>query len=264
MCSGSASGDDICRRVGCKCRFVCFSPSFGTVSPVFDRVGVTLSADAPGQIGEVVVGATRGDEESAAFHLMVCRNCGEPYLEAWETGAGLDPEIGAPQTRRLLRPLPGLATHEEDDNKEDIEADTPQISYLDPRNGKPREPGEAGVVAVENVTLVTDEENDAPHLRRCAVCGHRSTRHLEPITTVHPGDGAFSAVSAQALLEALPRRDVGEQPPMGGEISSFFLITDKMRRFLLLFSNGPPETWQCEEGFCGRSSMAERWISTIW
>lgn len=180
-----------------------------------DRVGVSLDASDPEGAGIVHIGATRDENGSPVYPLMVCRNCGEPYLEAWDSGSSLEPENTGPNARRLLRLTPG-AFAEEDDQEEPNSADAPLIVHIDPATGLPLEPDEAGAVAVELIQPRPSDDEDVPHLRVCVACGHQSARYLEPITAVHPGDEAFAAVAAQSLLEALHSRTMQEGQPMGG------------------------------------------------
>ena len=183
------------------------------ISRAPDRVGVALAAGKPDGVQEVVIGAEESTEEHPAYELYVCRNCGEPYLEAWETLAALEATPGQ-GVRRLLRLVPGGMAAEEEDEEE--AGPDSQIVHLDPGNGEPLEPNEAGAVALEKLDLDEDDEDGQRFLPRCVSCNHRSSRHREPVTTVRPGDEAIAAVAAQTLLEALPRKDDGMDPPMGG------------------------------------------------
>ncbi|MBF9052036.1 DEAD/DEAH box helicase [Roseobacter sp. HKCCD9010] len=184
------------------------------ISRAPDRTGITLRSGAGDNLGSVVIGAERDDEDRPAYELYVCRNCGEPYVEAWDNGAYLDPVAGGGD-RHLLRLVPGgMALEEEGEDVDDV--DPGQIVYIDPTNGHPMEPDDAGAVALEAVTLQVDPEDGGRYMRRCAACNHRSARFNEPVTTVRPGDEAIAAVAAQSLLEAMPPRDLGTSPPMGG------------------------------------------------
>ena len=180
-----------------------------------DRLGAALDAADPEGVGAVQIGPSRDDDGRPIYPLMVCRNCGEPYFEAWEGVASLEPENLGPSARRLLRVLLG-AFDEQSEGEEVEDADAPQIIHIDPATGTPLEPEESGALAVELIQPQPSDDEDLPHLRACVACGHRSSRYLEPITAIHPGDEAFAAVAAQSLIESLPRREVGEAPPMGG------------------------------------------------
>ncbi|WP_436399412.1 DEAD/DEAH box helicase [Roseobacter sp. S98] len=176
-----------------------------------DRVGIVLDPEAPDHVGNIIFGSTEDDQHRPAFHLNVCRNCGEPYIEAWGTASGFSADLGDPGSRRYLRLKPGLRTSEDEDTEP---ADAPEIWTINPDTGERMHDDEIGGVPLEVVPMDLDDEG--VHLGRCVACGHRSSRHREPITTIHPGDEAFAAVSAQTLLEALPARARGETPPMQG------------------------------------------------
>lgn len=150
-------------------------------------------------------------EDRPAYELYVCRNCGEPYIEAWDNDLGLEPTaVGG--VRHILRLKPGGVAVEEED--EDDAGDPTILVHIDPASGATCDPDAPGAVTLEDVPLRLNDEG--PVLERCPACRHRSTRYLEPITTVRPGDEAVAAVAAQTLLEALPARTVGTMPPMGG------------------------------------------------
>ncbi|MDG4649468.1 DEAD/DEAH box helicase [Roseibacterium sp. SDUM158017] len=183
------------------------------ISRAPDRTGITLKARAPDNLGEVIIGADHGPDDEPAYELYVCRNCGEPYIEAWDNGVRLDPSPGG--VRHLLRLTPGGRALEEDP-EEDAEDPPVQLVHLDPATGEPMDPDDSRAVVLDSVPLHEDPDDGGRYLHRCAACNHRSARFNEPVTTVRPGDEAIAAVAAQSLLEAMPPRDLGSAPPMGG------------------------------------------------
>ena len=46
-----------------------------------DRVGIALGSTAKENVEEIVIGAKLSSDDRPAFELLVCRNCGEPYIE---------------------------------------------------------------------------------------------------------------------------------------------------------------------------------------
>ena len=178
-----------------------------------ERVGIALSADNEENIREIVIGAEMDEDGRPAFELYVCRNCGEPYIEAWQGPVGFEatPSSGP---RHLLRLISGGMAAEEESDEE--ETDPAMILFINPLTGQPMELDEPGAVSLEDVILREDPDDGSRYLHRCVACNHHSTRYLEPITTVRPGDEALAAVAAQSLLEALPKTDNGQNPPMGG------------------------------------------------
>jgi len=183
------------------------------ISQAPDRIGVSLAVGGADNLREVLIGAERDDEGRPIYELYVCRNCGEPYIEAWDNGLSLDPTPGAGD-RNLLRLVPGgLVIEEEDDTEIAIPG---QMVHLDPSNGHPMEEGTPSTVRLEAVPLEQDPDDGKRYMRRCVACNYRSARFNEPITTVRPGDEAIAAVAAQTLLESMPMRALGTNPPMGG------------------------------------------------
>lgn len=183
------------------------------ISRAPDRTAITLKAGAEDNLSEVLIGAEIDEDGRPAYELFVCRNCGEPYIEAWQSPLALEPTPGAGQ-RCLLRFIPGGMAAEEEDESDDDEA--PQIWHIDPMTGQSMEEDAPGAVSIENVALTEDPDDGGRYLARCSACNHRSSRFSEPVTTVRPGDEAIAAVAAQTLLEAMPEREIGSRPPMGG------------------------------------------------
>jgi hypothetical protein len=185
------------------------------ISRAPDRVGVSLAAGEPEQVSEIVVGPEYDADDRPAFELHVCRNCGEAYLEAWETPNGLSP-VSDFGERRLLRLVSGGRAAEEDEDEDDAGDDDPPVLSFDPKTGFPLGSDDKTAVHFEDVALETDPDDGKRYLKRCVACRHMPARFAEPITTVRSGDEALSAVAAQSLLESLPRKDLGTTPPMGG------------------------------------------------
>lgn len=186
------------------------------ISRAPDRTGVSLKTNDSESLAQVVIGAETDDESRPAFELFVCRNCGEPYVEAWDGPTHLEATPGS-GPRRLLRLIPGgKAVEEDDEDDTSVDDETRHMVYFDPASGLPLEEEAAGAVALENVELHEDPDDGRRYMPRCVACHHRSSRYPEPITTVRPGDEALAAVAAQSILEAMPERDSGTNPPMGG------------------------------------------------
>jgi hypothetical protein len=155
------------------------------ISRVPDRIGVALAVDKPDGVEAVVIGTEHGRDDRPAFELFVCRNCGEPYLEAFLGPEGFEPAAGS-GPRHVLRLVPGAVAAEEEEEEEEI--DVPQLVHIDPANGRVLEPDDPGALALEDIPLAHDEDDGNDYLRRCAACNHRSSCYSEPIATVRPGD----------------------------------------------------------------------------
>ena len=152
-----------------------------------------------------------------AYSLLVCRNCGEPYIEAWDNGRYLLPRPeDSSVKRRVLRLLPdGKMAREDEDDEETQTREKP--TYFNPETGEIVDiPGE-NILSLVGVDMREDEEERRTYVKKCPYCGYSGGHFAEPVTTIYPGDDALASVSAQTLLEALPPpKHDEEQLPMKG------------------------------------------------
>ncbi|AGI67589.1 ATP-dependent helicase [Octadecabacter antarcticus 307] len=183
------------------------------ISRAPDRVAVSFEKGKPEQIGEIVIGAETDDNDKPAYEMFVCRNCGEPYVEAWQ-GAGNLSAVKNGGPRHLLRLMPGDMAAEEEGDEDEREA--PTMLTFDPESGEVLDTDAPIGVQLEDVHLREDPDDGSRYLHRCSACNRRPARFQEPVTRVRPGDEALAAVAAQALLEALPKAENGRDAPMGG------------------------------------------------
>ncbi|MFA1626880.1 DEAD/DEAH box helicase [Rhizobium mongolense] len=157
------------------------------------------------------------DDGRPYFPIMICRNCGEPFLEAWEEGATLSGKPRAGATRRILQISPsaaGLDTDTDDDDSGDM--DMEQL-FVDPGTGHVTPTAFPESVCLHSVGLIQSQDGRTWMLPKCPSCGDNGGRFAEPISSLHPGDDAYAAVATQQLIEALPpSRGDGEPKPMGG------------------------------------------------
>ncbi len=170
-----------------------------------EGASLLLSASDPENWSDFAFG--RGGQTigpSPAYALLVCRNCGEPYVEAWDNHSHLlaRPERDPSATRRVLRLLTNAGTAREE---EEAEADEDlERFHFDPATGKLADGPGADILSLQPAETFVDDEERRVYVRRCACCGEASGRFAEPVTTIYPGDDALASVAAQALLEALP------------------------------------------------------------
>ena len=145
-------------------------------------------------------------DDAPAYPLLVCRNCGEPYIEAWDDGSTLHPrsDINPHSKRRVLRlSAAGTVAGElEDDADDPDDAEAP--FDFNPETGALEDGPGDGVLSLEPAIMHEDREERRAYVRKCISCGHTGGRFAEPVTSIHPGDDALAAVTAQALIEALP------------------------------------------------------------
>lgn len=175
--------------------------------------GAVVRLDASGPEGWSdlrAVKSYRDPDGVPYFKLLACRNCGEPYFEAWRGHADGDlraaPQAGDNRAVMRLTGSSALVALEDDPDldEEETSAEEAQPLYVHGATGAvAREPGE-GMVSVFEVPLERDEEEKRDYLRRCVACGSRPSRYSEAISGLHPGDEALSAVACQVVLEQLP------------------------------------------------------------
>lgn len=148
------------------------------------------------------------------YSLLVCRNCGEPYVEGWRVGSHLSAKPRPGASRAVLRLLSaGVAF--EDEAEEEASQPSGEWLHVDVSSGAILPGASEGSVKLFSVELEADDRR--PRLHRCAACGETGGRYPEPITGLHPGDDAYAAVATQQLVEALPpQAPPGAALPMAG------------------------------------------------
>ncbi len=156
-----------------------------------------------------------------AYPLLVCRNCGEPYVEGWDDGATLHPrpEISPGARRRVLRLIrAGEAATEIDPDESDTESEGKPPFEFFADTGELADGPEEGVLSLAGAPMRDDLEERRSYVEKCLSCGaSRGRRFAEPVTPIHPGDDALASVTAQTLLEALPpSQGRSSEAPMQG------------------------------------------------
>ena len=158
--------------------------------------------------------------EAPAYPLLVCRNCGEPYVEGWDDGTMLHPrpEISPGSRRRVLRLIRAgeAATEVDSDEQDEGSEDEPPFEFF-ADTGELADGPEEGVLSLAEAPMRDDAEERRSYVRKCLSCGATGGRFAEPVTPIHPGDDALASVTAQALLEALPPPQArSSEAPMQG------------------------------------------------
>ncbi|MCA3450749.1 MAG: DEAD/DEAH box helicase [Rhodobacter sp.] len=175
-----------------------------------EGLALTLSAENPEHwegLPQVSRTGTHVDGVPA-YPLLVCRNCGEPYVEGWDDGHALHPRPDLAQrgTRRVLR-LVGAGQSAFEDDAEEVEAagaEAVELFWFDPKTGELIDGPGDGLLGLQEAEMVQDTEERRSYVKRCLSCGQRGGRYAEPVTAINPGDDALAAVAAQTLMEALP------------------------------------------------------------
>ena len=145
--------------------------------------------------------------DEPAYLLLVCRNCGEPYIEAWDDKRKLNPRMeDAPNSKRCVLRLTAagkVAGEVDEEELEDNNSSVPRI-HFDPKTGMlVGEPGE-DILSLELAKMIDDQEERRTYVTNCSSCGKKGGRFPEPVTSIHPGDDALASVITQTLIEALP------------------------------------------------------------
>ena len=153
------------------------------------------------------------------FSVLPCRNCGEPYLEGWYTKGQI---LGkpAPGTKRAvfrIAALGDIKALEMGAGEDEIVDEDEEHLYVDPQTGITGSTFTPDRVQIIKSKLLEDRDERQYYLHACVVCGNRERRFPEPITALHPGDDALTAVATQVLFEALPKQDGSRATkPLGG------------------------------------------------
>jgi ATP-dependent helicase YprA (DUF1998 family) len=161
------------------------------------------------------------DAQGIYYPLLVCRKCGQPYLEGFKYHGKLHnrmPVLNSGSAQRMLfwlgEPLGHSTVDEEDDDTELIESN---YQSIDPMTGVLSSEG-ASSLRLYQIEAKENEETGRHYVSRCPACGGSSGMSgVEVMTRMHPGNEALGAVVLQQLLESLPRRHDNSDPkPMGG------------------------------------------------
>lgn len=182
---------------------------------------VRLSTDSTESWSDFRAKKSHNDADGIPYYsVLACRNCGEPYLEGWSCSNGAIAGKPVPGSTRVVFRIEALARDSTvevgADDGEDRD-DGSSVQIIDPETGH-RMPGDTGEgVRISCCELTKDDDEKRPYLRRCFACGTRPGRFPEPISSLHAGDDALSAVATQVVLEALPgEKDETFSKPLAG------------------------------------------------
>lgn len=191
---------------------------------------VSVERSNPEGWGEIHVskdGKMANETHPSAWPLYVCRNCGEPYIEAWDDGATLNSRIHPFKKnngeRTLLR-LAGAGTAGlEDETEVDVDpSETARVTFL-PEDGSILDDDDDAGITLELAEMSKNEDDRRSYMKSCLCCGATGGMSPEPISTIHPGDDMMASLVSSALLEALPAPEperVG-QPMKGRNLLAF-------------------------------------------
>lgn len=184
-----------------------------------DNITLKLAAGEAEGFAEARLGSQFDQDGSNLYRLLICRKCGQPYLEGFLEGERLLPHPTGTRTvaRRHVFWLgdTGLEVEDEDDDTADSMSAGDATWLLNPSTGE-LNPKNDSPVKLRLVELRDDGEGNKRYVRKCPACGGTAGTDAEVVTGFHPGNFALSAVIADALYQHLPSEPAGEPTPGNG------------------------------------------------
>lgn len=163
------------------------------------------------------------DEQGIYYPMLVCRKCGQPYMEGFKYQGKLHnrmPVLSASNVKRMLfwvgEPVGSSTVDECDDDTEIIENESQSIT-IDPVTGELLT-DKKSYLRLYQIESKENEETGRLYVPRCPACnGSSGMAGVEIMTRMHPGNEALGAVVLQQLLGSLPGNHDNSMPkPMGG------------------------------------------------
>jgi ATP-dependent helicase YprA (DUF1998 family) len=182
-----------------------------------DNVTVRLDSGGEG-FADARLGAHFEENGHQFYRLLVCRKCGQPYVEGFQEGAELlSTRRKSPRAERRVFWMGEPNAHFDDEEDDDTEgAVSPDdIWQVNPQTGEIN-PATGPTVPLRLVTLAADDDAGGRYLRKCPACGGTAGTDAEVVTGFHPGNFALSAVVTDALYQSLPEKPEAWQIPGGG------------------------------------------------
>jgi ATP-dependent helicase YprA (DUF1998 family) len=179
------------------------------------NVTVRLVAGGEG-FSEARLGDQFEKDGQRLFRLLICRKCGQPYVEGFQDGAELL-STRRKGERRIILWMGRPAAHSDDEDDDDTEgtASTDDVWQVNPQTGEIN-PAIGPTVPLRLVTLTAEDDWGRRYLRKCPACGGTAGTDAEVVTGFHPGNFALSAVVTDALYQRLPERPAAWQTPGRG------------------------------------------------
>ena len=182
-----------------------------------DNVTVRLAPGGEG-FSEVRLGDHFEEDGQKLYRLLICRKCGQPYVEGFQDGAELlSTRRKAPRAERRILWMGEPAAHfdDEDDDGTEGTASLDDVWQVNPQTGEIN-PATGSTVPLRLVTLAADDDGGGRYLRKCPACGGTAGTDAEVVTGFHPGNFALSAVVTDALYQRLPEKSGAWQTPGRG------------------------------------------------
>jgi len=158
------------------------------------------------------------------YPLMVCRRCGQPYIEGYSDNVKLYNSLKAlgADDQKLSRKIYWLGeppqSKTRDESDEELTEEEGESEFIDPDTGKFQDSDKSTSVCLYEVKTAKDDIERTLYVRTCPACGGRASgSQAEIISQMHPGDEALGAVVVQKVLEAVPEaKEMDEPKPMQG------------------------------------------------
>lgn len=202
--------------------------------------GMCVSLDAESGEGWCEMKPLRsgiGSDGQPYYQLLVCRRCGQPYIEGFHSAGRLSEAMHADESGSWTRKVFWLGKARAgtlDETDEEISSeDFQQLKLKKHGKGKSKEQDKVvhidpktGIYCGQDVNSTTlnsvathqDMEERKIYVKVCPACGGRASGGLPDIvTTMHPGYEAMGAVVCQHVLDVLPPDyDQARFLPLGG------------------------------------------------
>lgn len=182
-----------------------------------DNVTVRLAPGGEG-FSEARLGDHFEEDGQKLYRLLVCRKCGQPYVEGFQDGSELlSTRLKAPRAERRILWMGEPAAHfdDEDDDGTEGTANPDDVWQVNPQTGEIN-PATGPTVPLRLVTLAADDDGGGRYLRKCPACGGTAGTDAEVVTGFHPGNFALSAVVTDVLYQRLPEKSGAWQTPGRG------------------------------------------------
>lgn len=189
-----------------------------------DNITVRLAPGGEG-FSDARLGNNFVENDHNLYRLLVCRKCGQPFVEGFQEGTQLltTKRKAARAERRIMwMGEPSARFDDEDDASDEAIPSTDDVWQVNPQNGEIN-PDTGLTVGLKLVTLVADEDGGGCALRKCPACGGTAGTDAEIVTGFHPGNFALSAVVTDSLYQRLPEKtgDAFHMPGRGRRLLAF-------------------------------------------
>lgn len=190
-----------------------------------DNVTLRLSAEAVDGFSDARIGSLFEENGNKLYRLLVCRKCGQPYIEGFVLGETLLSR--KPETGRADRQIFVLGERVENVEDEDdgVESDGQAAEApweINPDTGKCF-PANGPKIRLARVPIQPDSDGNR-YMRKCLCCGGTAGTDAEVVTGFHPGDFMLSAVVTDTLYQNLLPRPTRE--PSCGEGRRLLVFSD--------------------------------------